>query len=494
MGNSYLEGNFAPVREELTVTELPVTGNLPGYLDGRFLRNGPNPIAEVDPATYHWFMGDGMVHGVRLRDGRAEWYRNRWVRTPSVARILGEPDPSAGRRPAAPLTSVGPNTNVIEHAGRTLALVEGGVANYELTEELDTVGQCDFQGTLTGGYTAHPKRDPLTGELHAVSYFFGRGNTVQYSVIGTDGRARRTVDITVTGSPMMHDFSLTERHVVFYDLPVTFDSRQAVAATPMPKLLRAPARMVMSSLIGRVKVPDPVTARLDSSVPGNSSFPYAWDPDYPARIGVMPREGGDADVRWFDVEPCYVFHPMNAYDSDEGVNGSVVLDVVRHPKMFATDLRGPNEGPPTLDRWTVDLAEGKVRESRLDDRPQEFPRVDERLVGRRHRYGYAMQNKADTGAVAGDSVLKHDFVGGGGATRSFGASRRASEFVFVPAGGSYDSTADEDQGVLMGFVYDTETDRSDLTILDAGTLETVAEVHLPTRVPNGFHGNWAPAG
>jgi len=168
-----------------------------------------------------------------------------------------------------------------------------------------------------------------------------------------------------------------------------------------------------------------VTARLDTGVPGNSSLPYAWNPDYPARIGVMPREGGDADVRWFDVEPCYVFHPMNAYDSDEGVGGSVVLDVVRHPKMFATDLRGPNEGPPTLDRWTVDLAEGKVRESRLDDRPQEFPRVDERLVGRRHRYGYAMQNKADTGAVAGDSVLKHDLVGGGSAARSFGGQADA---------------------------------------------------------------------
>jgi carotenoid cleavage dioxygenase len=494
MGNTYLEGNFAPVRDELTVTDLPVTGHIPDYLDGRYLRNGPNPIADVDPATYHWFMGDGMVHGVRLRGGQAQWYRNRWVRTPSVARTLGESDPSLGRRPAAPLTSVGPNTNIISHAGRTFALVEGGVANYELTDELDTVGQCDFQGTLAGGYTAHPKRDPLTGELHAVSYFFGRGNTVQYSVIGTDGKARRTVDITVTGSPMMHDFSLTEKHVIFYDLPVTFDSRQAVAATPMPRLLQAPARLLMSSLIGRVKVPDPVTARLDSSVPGNASLPYAWNPDYPARIGVMPREGGNGDVRWFDVEPCYVFHPMNAYDSEEGVGGSVVLDVVRHPKMFATDLRGPNEGPPTLDRWTVDLSEGKVRESRLDERPQEFPRVDERLVGRRHRYGYAMQTKADTGAVAGDSVLKHDLVGGGSAERSFGASRRASEFVFVPEGGGYDSTAGEDEGVLMGFVYDTDTNRSDLTILDAATLETVAEVHLPVRVPNGFHGNWAPAG
>ena len=162
-----------------------------------------------------------MVHGVRIRDGRAEWYRNRWVRSPHGRQGARR----AGSAPGwFPISQMGANTNVIGHAGKTLALIEGGVANYELTDELDTVGVCDFDGTLPGGYTAHPKRDPDTGELHAVSYFCCWGNTVQYSVIGTDGQARRTVDIEVTGSPMMHDLSLTERHVVFYDLPVTFDA------------------------------------------------------------------------------------------------------------------------------------------------------------------------------------------------------------------------------------------------------------------------------
>src|SRR5690242_7710361 len=98
MGNTYLEGNFAPVREELTVT-----GHIPDYLDGRFLRNGPNPVAEVDPAHYHWFTGDGMVHGVRLRDGRAEWYRNRWVRSAAVRNALGEPEPATPERMSAPI-------------------------------------------------------------------------------------------------------------------------------------------------------------------------------------------------------------------------------------------------------------------------------------------------------------------------------------------------------------------------------------------------------
>lgn len=242
--NMYLADNFAPVAREQTATDLTVTGAIPEQLDGRYLRNGPNPIGEVDPAVYHWFMGDGMVHGVRLREGRAEWYRNRWVRSAGAAAALGEHPRGGGRRGAFDV--LGANTNVIGHAGRTVALVEGGGANHELTSELDTVGVCDFDGTLPGGYTAHPKRDPVTGELHAVSYFFGRGSTVQYSVIDTAGKARRTVDIEVTGSPMMHDFSLTERYVVFYDLPVVFDARQVVRAT-VPRLLRKPAQLVLSA-------------------------------------------------------------------------------------------------------------------------------------------------------------------------------------------------------------------------------------------------------
>ncbi|MEU3764216.1 carotenoid oxygenase family protein [Amycolatopsis keratiniphila] len=476
MGNKFLEGNFAPVSREHTITELGVTGHIPEYLDGRYLRNGPNPLSEVDPATYHWFMGDGMVHGVRLRDGRAEWYRNRWVRNPRLSAEIGERWEGG---PVSGVASMGANTNVIGHAGKTLALIEGGPTNFELTDELDTVGACDFDGTLPGGYTAHPKRDPETGELHAVSYFFGWGNKVQYSVIDAQGRARRKVDIEVAGSPMMHDFSLTEKHVVFYDLPVTFATEQAVAAS-VPPFLRTPAQLVVSALVGKVKVPDPLSARLRQRITGNAGLPYRWNPKYPARIGVMPRDGGNGDVRWFEIEPCYVFHPMNAYDDGD----DIVLDVVRHPKMFDTELLGPAEGPPTLDRWTVDLSVGKVIEERLDDQGQEFPRVDERLVGRRHRFGYAVSTK--DGSASSGSLLKHDLWNRSVQSREFGDGAQVGEFVFVPS--SVD--AGEDEGVLMGFVYDPATQKSDLTILDAGTLETVGAVHLPDRVPNGFHGNW----
>ncbi|KUI14677.1 carotenoid oxygenase [Mycobacterium lehmannii] len=477
MTNRYLEGAFAPIHDEHTLTDLEVTGTIPEHLDGRYLRNGPNPIGELDPELYHWFIGDGMVHGIRIRDGRAEWYRNRWVRGPQTARALGERPPNGH----FPISGIGANTNVIGHAGKTIALIESGVTNVELTDELDTVGACDFDGTLTGGYTAHPKRDPDTGELHAVSYSMYRGNTVQYSVIDTGGRARRTVDVEVAGSPMMHDFSLTENYVVFYDLPVTFDAGMAVEMT-VPRGLRFVSRLVLSALIGRVRIPDPISARQPRGETTDRRFPYSWNPRYPARVGVMPREGGNADVRWFDVEPCYVFHPMNAYDDGD----TIVLDVVRHPKMFDTNQLGPDEGPPTLDRWTVDLADGKVRESRIDDRGQEFPRVDERRVGRRHRYGYAPSIR---GGEAADVLLKHDFIGGATQSRSFGDGKVLGEFVFEPSS----RDAAEDDGVLMGYVYDRRTDRSELALLDAQTLEDVATIRLPHRVPAGFHGNWVPS-
>lgn len=487
--NPYLEGFLAPVKTEVTATDLPVTGQIPDYLDGRYLRNGPNPAAEVDPATYHWFSGDGMVHGVALRDGKACWYRNRWVRSPSISSRLGEKAPRLD--PRAGMLALGANTNVLGHAGRTLALIEGGVANYELTDELDTVGTCDFDGTLTGGYAAHPHRDPATGELHAVSYSFARGRTVQYSVIDTAGRARRTVDIKVSGSPMMHDFSLTEKYVVLYDLPVTFDPVQALP-TNVPRWLSLPARLVMQSLIGRVRVASPITAMINRDPTPSDRLPYAWNPNYPARIGVMPRDGGNADVRWFEIEPCYVYHPLNAYSEDRDGTEILILDVVRYDRMFDRDRRGPGDSRPTLDRWTINLTTGAVSSERHDDRPQEFPRINETLLGGRHRYGYAVGT--DGGYLSGGAndfstaLYKHDYTTGSSMTARLDADLLIGEMSFVPRPDGHS----EDDGLLMGYGYHRGRDEGQLLLLDAATLESVATVHLPQRVPMGFHGNWAP--
>ena len=496
--NPYLGGFLAPVRAEVTATDLEVTGHIPEHLNGRYLRNGPNPAAEVDPATYHWFTGDGMVHGVALRDGKACWYRNRWVRSPAVCGTLGEPTPNR-IDPRAGMLGLGANTNVLAHAGKTLALVEGGVANYELTDELDTVGTCDFDGTLAGGYTAHPHRDPKTGELHAVSYSFARGRTVQYSVIDTHGHARRTVDIEVSGSPMMHDFSLTEKYVVIYDLPVTFDPVQVMPAS-VPRWLRLPARLVMESVIGRVRMPSPIAARVNRDSRRSSGFPYAWNNDYPARIGVLPREGTNKDVRWFDIEPCYVYHPLNAYsevrDGARGTEEVLVLDVVRYSRMFDRDRRGPGESLPSLDRWTINLATGAVGTECHDDRSQEFPRINENLTGVRHRFGYTVGIDGGFLAAGGpdlvSSLYKHDYATGSTTVAALDPDLLLGEVCFVPnpaTGG--DAGPEEDDGILMGYGSHRTRDEGHLLLLDAQSLETVATVHLPQRVPMGFHGNWA---
>lgn len=478
----WLSENFAPVHEEHTLTDLTVTGRLPEWLDGRYLRIGPNPLGDPGPG-YHWFMGDGMVHGVRLEDGVARWYRNRWVRSGPVAKKLGEP--FHGRVHGVDFAD---NTNVLQHGGRTLALNEGGPVPYELTDELDTVGHCTFGGTLPRGYTAHPHEDPVTGELHAISYNWRRGNRVEYSVVGADGRVRDLREIEVGGSPMIHDCAITENYVIVLDLPVVFDIPTALRS--QPKLIRPMAKLSLNRIVGRDPLPDAMVdaiARGQRTMDAEFPLPYAWDPSYPARIGLLPRAAGATDVQWFEIDPCYVFHTVNAYEAD----GSVVLDVVRHDRMFATDHTGPNEGATRLTRFTLDLATGRASESGLDELTQEFPRIDERLTGRRHRFAYTVGMHAaaagERGPSFADAVVKHDLDTGRIEQHPLG--RTAGEFCFVPTPGG----TSEDDGVLLGYTFDPDAGRSDLTVLDAASLEPVAAVHLPVRVPAGFHGNWAPS-
>jgi carotenoid cleavage dioxygenase len=435
--NRYLSGNFGPVEDETTAFDLEVTGEIPRELTGRFVRIGPNPV-NPDPTTYHWFTGNGMVHGVRLRDGKAEWYRSRFVRDDEVVAAKGWPA-VAGPRPAFEIGSGVANTNVIRHAGRFFAIVEAGNLPVELDAELETIARSDFDGTLPGGFTAHPKRDPDTGELHAAVYS-PLANQIQYVVVGANGRVRRHVEVPRPASPMVHDCAITAKYFLLLDLPVVFRPEAA------------------------------------------SSLPYQWTPEYGARVGLLPREGDADEVVWCEVEPCFVFHPMNAYDREDGC---VVLDVVRHPKMFATDTRGPNEGVPVLERWIADPRSARVKTERLDDVGQEFPRHDERLLGKPYRYGYT------AGFASGltfRGLLKHDLRDGKIEVHREDEARSFMEPVFVPRS----PDAAEDDGWVMAYLYDASTDKSQVEILHAQDFSAgpVATIQLPTRVPYGFHGNW----
>ena len=439
--NPFLSGNLAPVDVETTAFDLRVTGKLPDELTGRYLRNGPNPIGQVNPDSYHWFLGSGMVHGIRINDGKAEWYRNRWVRDRNVAKTLGEPAPQSDW--PADHAQFASNTNVIGHAGATWALVEGGSPPIEMNYELETVRVSNFANTLPQAFSAHPKRDPRTGELHVMAYWWGWGNQVQYLGVGVDGKVRRTVDISLPGGPMMHDCALTEKYVLIFDLPCLFNLELAMS--------------------GR-------------------SFPYIWNVDYTARVGLLPREGGASDIKWVEIDSCYIFHPLNAYDAPDG---TVVLDAVRHNKMFDVEQRGPNEGLPTLDRWVLNPQTGKAKQERIDDRPQEFPRMNESLLGFKNEFGYFagisdVFNQAD--------LIKQNLASRTTQVRHDGANFGYGEPVFIER----ENSKSEDDGYVMALRHNTQTDLSDLVVLDAQDFcgEPVAVVSLPARVPNGFHGNW----
>lgn len=439
--NPFLSGNLAPVDVETTAFDLKVTGNLPKELNGRYLRNGPNPIGQVDPEKYHWFLGSGMVHGIQLNDGNAKWYRNRWVRDRNVAKSLGEPAPPSDW--PADHAQFASNTNVIGHAGSTWALVEGGSPPIEMNYELETVRVSNLANTLPQAFSAHPKRDPRTGELHVMTYWWGWGNQVQYLVVGVDGKVRRTVDIALPGGPMMHDCAITEKYILIFDLPCLFNLKLAMSG---------------------------------------GSFPYIWDASYTPRVGLLPREGIASDIKWVEIDSCYIFHPLNAYDL---ADGTVVLDAARHEKMFDLEQRGPNEGFPTLDRWILNPQSGKAKHERIDDRPQEFPRINESLIGMKHEFGY-FAGISDVFKQA--DLIKQNLIKRKTEVRHDGENFGYGEPVFVPR----ENPKSEDDGYVMAMRHNTETDLSDLVVLDAQNFvgEPVAVVALPARVPNGFHGNW----
>ncbi|MER6303710.1 carotenoid oxygenase family protein [Kitasatospora sp. NPDC001539] len=439
----YLTGHYEPVADELTATDLTVEGTLPPELTGRLVRNSHNPKPGVTPT--HWFKGSGMVHGIRLREGRAEWYRNRWVRTPALdgAPYLTEHGPD--------LTASTAGTHVIEHAGRLLALCEANLP-FELTPDLDTVGPYDFDGKLRSAMTAHPKSDAVTGELH----FFGSSPFppyLVYYVADADGHIVHSAEIPGASAALKHDFALTRRHVVFVEGTVTFDPAE------------------------------------------HSGIPYSWQDEQPARIGVMPRGAGGAEaIRWFPIEPGNMLHVANAY---EDAQGRIVLEgptVDREGFELSWNwwVGAPGRGsePNTRSynrRWTVDLTTGRVDERVVDDLAIEFPTLNEEFLGVENRYQYAV-SFPDQHGFGGYGVVKYDRATGERRIHEAGDARLPSEAVFVPAAGA----TREDDGYLLTVVSDLKQDASQLLVLDAAGLERIATVHLPRRVTAGIHGSWIP--
>ncbi|MEU8137821.1 carotenoid oxygenase family protein [Streptodolium elevatio] len=470
---AHLVGPFAPVTEEVDAVDLHVEGRLPDELDGVYIRNGPNPRFTPIGSYLYPIDGDGMLHGVWMSQGRAR-YRNRFVRTPAM-----RAEEKAGRALWGGLESmvlpgkdqVGaeladtfkplPDVNVVEHAGRLLALAESDCP-YRMAPDLDTRGKETFDSRLPAGITAHPKVDPVTGEMAVFCYAL-EPPYLTWSLIGQDGVVTRgpTPVEGVADASMIHDMALTSRYLVLVLAPAFFD--------------------------------------LEAAMSGGSFL--AWRPERGTRIALIPRDGGP--VRWADDEAFWLWHTVNAFDAP---NGHVVLDYVQWPSL---DLGGGAVGGTAhsgLTRAVVDPAAGSVRRTRLDDARVELPRVDDRVLGRPHRrIGVAAGSGRRAGLIAGeyDALRWYDIDSAGTGAGSTAAATTTTTTVlwdagdlavgepaFAPTPGS----GDEAGGHWLAFATNRTDGESWLLVLPADdpAQGPVARIRIPVRVPLGLHGVWLP--
>jgi len=433
----HLQGNWAPVKEELTVSDLEVKGEVPKEINGLYIRNGMNPRSGFSD---HWFFGNGMLHGFNFEDGKVS-YKNRYVRTPYYEKdldIIG----SFGDLSASPA-----NTHIIKHADKFLALEEAHLP-WEVDENLETKGAYDFNGKLKGAMTAHPRTCPKTGELLFFSYSVMSEPYLTYYRVNPVGKLVQIEPIELPRAVMMHDWNVTENHVVFMDLPIISDMNLAV----------------------------------------ETGSPFGFKPEFGARLGVMPREGSNSDVRWFDIDPCYVFHPLNSYED----GNKIILHVCRQQEAMVggfQDIYGGETTVARLWKWTIDLELGSVKEEQIDDAPCDFPRIDDRRIGFKNDYGYFTTLETDVESLTiGRHLLKYDLVNGKRLTHDLGENVTGGEALFVPR----TANSSEDDGWVISLAYEAETDRSKLLIINSQDFESapVAEIYAPQRVPNGAHGSW----
>jgi carotenoid cleavage dioxygenase-like enzyme len=451
----HLSGNFAPIGTELNVDNLPViSGRIPPELRGAYMRNGPNPLFK--PIAFNYPMdGDGMIHAIYFENGRAR-YRNRFVETPGLKaeRRAGRAiygsfthpvpiDPKLLRPgdPPGPFKNGG-FINILQHAGRLIALDEA-TTSYEMTTELDTIGEWTAGTDKPIRLGAHNRRHPKTGALFTLAYSTQRP-AVDFNVIDAAGKVAKSFSIPLGAPTMIHDFVLTERYIVLLACPAVFDADAARQGQPF----------------------------------------LQWRPRMGTRIGLIALDG--STTQWLEADPFFVFHFANAFE----LGGNIFIDYVQHESL-ALGYAQATQKSPTLHRITIDVAARKVSDAQIAGMVTEFPRVNDALNALPTRFVY-LPTLTDTlrqvkppsatfntmmkvNTETGD-VLRHDF-----------GNKIAGEATFIPRG-----TNGEDDGYLAVYAFDPENQTSDLVLLDAAHIDAdpVAVIRLPQRVPQGLHGNW----
>jgi carotenoid cleavage dioxygenase-like enzyme len=452
--NAFLKENNAPVFEERYISNLKVTGDLPKWLNGVYMRNGPNPHFHSENLTFP-YDGDGMIHAIYFESSGVK-YRNRWIKTEelkaekrankSLWNSLTKPAfPSKKDRKAfnAPFTPVKntANTNIIHHAGHLLAVYEGGVP-YKIAEDLETIGTFTFDDNIKG-MMPHPKLDPLTGELHFLQYSVVQFPYLRYYVINKRGHVSKDVPIHIKSPTIVHDMILTPNYVVFF---------------------LSPLEMSLSKIF-------------------SSKNPLKWNPDKPTKIGIIPRHGSSQKVTWFETDPFFVWHTMNGFEE----NGNLVLDYVHHNHGLPSE-----QNTPELYRMVINPQKGILSYNAIDDQFIEFPIIDHRKIGQKYRYGYAtrrdMALDKEIGKAYFTELIQYDFERKTHCLHKFPKGQFVGEPTFIP----HPYKGSETDGVIVAFVYDQNINKSKLIVIEPLNFDKapLAVVKLPFRVPNGFHGAW----
>lgn len=460
--NPYLLGIYAPVREEITAGDLRVDGEIPKDLNGVYLRNGPNRRYDA-PGRYHWFDGDGMIHAIHFENGTAR-YQNRWVRTRAFEAesqtgqalwtgVLENPKGNPFGNGHGLGIKDSANTDLIHYRGKALATwyLCGTPMSIDPLS-LQTIGAEDFLGTFSGDMMAHPKTDERTGELFWFDYG-PQAPYLRYGVAGADGTISNETSIDLPGPRLPHDMAITDNYAVLMDLPLIQDEQARQA--------------------GRYKI--------------------HFDAELPSRFAVLSRYADDqSQVRWFEASPCYIYHVVNAWEEGD----EVVMDVcrMRQGQHMRAAIKTPLaqmlaylKMDARLWRYRFNLRTGQTVEGPRDEDNTEFPSIDTRVVGQRNRFTYnAHIATADT--VLFDGIVRYDLQTGESERYGYGDGRWGSESPFAPRDGS----AGEDDGYLVSFVTDERTATSCVEVLDAADIAKgpVATIHLPQRVPLGFHATW----
>lgn len=454
-----------PVEATYACTE--VEGEIPRELNGTLYRNGPcqNVLPKVGARALHLFDGDGLVHAIRFDDGKAH-YRGRFARTESFLReeregryCMGGVGVPADVEIPDPPPGIQANTNVVPHAGRLFALVENAPP-FELDPAtLESKGLWDYDGKLLGMSTsAHPKIDGRTGQM-VIHGYQPVEPYVQLYVVEPDGRVSLAETVDAPWPSMMHDLAITENHVIFPLGSVYFDIE------------------VMAN-----------GGRFTEAVRGR--------PELGMKFGIRRREPG-SPTRWFDApSPGYLFHPGNAYEKD----GRIFMDACTYadPQGLLDGIAAIRTGKVAMGAsahpylYEFDLEAGTCKETKLSDMEAEFPRLDDRAVGYENRFGYAVTAEPAEGPEGVfRRFTRYDRTRRTSVHRAPEPGRWVGEPVFVPR----TPDAEEDDGFVLGLVYDGVDDRTALDVLDARAIDAkpLARIWLQERIPLGFHGNWSAA-